>query len=434
VIVIDMEGPSPKNSRYQAVPASEVEDHEATASATGRQYGNHSRDRSFDGQSFAQNSIAGSTKSPAATNGHDRYQKIPNGHDDAVNDNHNGYNDDDSDEVDHAKDHETNSLVDDVRSPASRMVFRATSWSENDAQRQQPREISIRVDAATGTAHDGYSVGSNNHHHNMPSIRPTTASSPLHSNSVALSRNVSRDSASLGSSTWDEDDDDDDDVVNLRRYQLDFTAARDVPLPAEFHGHTVVDRLRYVIQQYSTLAWHNWRALRQAARQRRAARLLTMPSETIRYKLHACFLSWCCDATDMGIACTAVCILVWILVGVLASHSTVVSSRRYWLAGATLFVIRVTARRLYEAGMGYVAGRRRLRQLQRQQQQQQRGRLGSRQRLGSITAVDDDNGAEGTITLDSLPATITNGGSPSRKNGRNDAGNKNSSNPLPPTV
>ena len=99
------------------------------------------------------------------------------------------------------------------------------------------------------------------------------------------------------------------------------------------------------LRHYWSIGRQRWRELRQAARQRRAVRLLTMPSESVRYQCQACLISWCCDATDVGIFLTAAWLAVWLIMGCWTHRGTA-----YWLAGLLLFVLRVTARRCYEGG------------------------------------------------------------------------------------
>jgi hypothetical protein len=213
-----------------------------------------------------------------------------------------------------------------------------------------------------------------------------------------LSRQGSRGASSAASADDDWDDDDNDDELNIRRYHLDYTIGRgfqspggrssprgngtstDPSFPAE-PGNRLGDRLRYKIQQ---ILFH-WQSLRQAARQRRAARLLMMPSESWRHKFRAGVISWCCDATDMGIALTASGVAVWIFIGLVSRNTVTV---RYWILGLTLFVIRISARRCYELCWSCVASNLASRR-------QNRSRLGSRQRLGS---VDDDQHSMIVIT------------------------------------
>jgi len=189
-------------------------------------------------------------------------------------------------------------------------------------------------------------------------IRPSTsASSPLRSGG-GLSRNNSLDE-------WD---DLDEDEAGLRRYHMDFSQPqpqqpqphsrgtrryRNIPLPAEFGS-------------WPSRLWHSFMQLRSSARQRRAARLLTMPSESFQYKLHACLVTWCCDATDRGILLVAGCVAAWLLVGWVAG----VASPSYWWGGVALFVVRVSARRVAERVVG----------------------LKQRQRRSSIMNADDSDG------------------------------------------
>ena len=95
--------------------------------------------------------------------------------------------------------------------------------------------------------------------------------------------------------------------------------------------------------------------LRTAARQRQAARLLNMPSETFFYKCHSCCMSLC-DATDHGIMLVAACTSMWLFIGLLAPVSPF-----YWLAGIVAFITRVSARRIVEYLQGTRLRQRRLR-------------------------------------------------------------------------
>jgi hypothetical protein len=96
---------------------------------------------------------------------------------------------------------------------------------------------------------------------------------------VMLSRSHSNDRSNSVESSDDEWDD--DDVGAVRRYHLDFERNRDnLSLPAEFIHESFPKRLR-----------GSFLELRTCARQRRAARLLTMPTESFHYKLHTCLLT-----------------------------------------------------------------------------------------------------------------------------------------------
>ncbi len=241
--------------------------------------------------------------------------------------------------------------------------------------------------------------------HDMATIGPTGL----------LSRQGSRCASSTVSSVdWD-DDEFDDDVVNIRRYHLEFghgslqqsqqrqplgNIPDDQSTPSSDLGMNVIlDCFRCRIRKSFSTISHHWQSLRQAARQRRAARLLTMPSENLRYKVHACFISWFCDATDIGIAFTASCVLLWILFGVLA-HNTAMT---YWIIGATLFIVRISARRCYDVCRSFVVSNISYR---RQQRQDQRGRLGSRQHLSSVD-YDHNHNSDGIIDSNgySLPTS-----------------------------
>lgn len=143
------------------------------------------------------------------------------------------------------------------------------------------------------------------------------------------------------------DDDDDledweDDEAGLRRYHMDFQSPADIPLPAEFSHESFPKRI-----------WQSFLELQAAARQRRAARLLSMQSQSCQYQLHSCLLTWCCDATDRGIVVVAVWLSAWLLIGLAARPMP----STWWWMGIFLFVIRISARRCFE----YLQGRQRKR-------------------------------------------------------------------------
>ena len=259
----------------------------------------------------------------------------------------------------------------------------------------------------------------------------TTTTTPNHMNPLSVSRDdivpigptglLSRQGSRCASSTassvdWD-DDEFDDDLVNIRRYHLEFghgslqQSQQRQPMgnfpddnqstpSAELGMNVLLDCFRCRIQKSFSTIVHHWQSLRQAARQRRAARLLTMPSESVRYKVRACFISWFCDATDIGIAFTASCVLLWILFGVL-THNTGMS---YWIVGATLFIVRISARRCCDSCRSFVMSN--ICYRRRQPRQDQRGRLGSRQHLGSVD-YDHNHDSDGIINSNgySLPTS-----------------------------
>jgi len=157
---------------------------------------------------------------------------------------------------------------------------------------------------------------------------------PLHvedEGSAAHSHVSSLHNKSLDEDDWDDDDEDDDDIA-LRRYHV-----HDVPLPVEFRQpRSIFGKL-----------WMAFTELQAAARQRRAARLLTLPSQDLRYQVYACLLTSCCDATDRGIALVLVGFALWIFVGVAFSPGS-----QWWTGGLILLAIRVSARRIWEAVFG----------------------------------------------------------------------------------
>ncbi|CAB9504349.1 expressed unknown protein [Seminavis robusta] len=63
--------------------------------------------------------------------------------------------------------------------------------------------------------------------------------------------------------------------------------------------HSISDLLLYL------------RGVRRQARQRRAQRLLTMPSEQWFERLQFCFMTYCWDATDVGLLVVAILLVVW---------------------------------------------------------------------------------------------------------------------------
>lgn len=179
---------------------------------------------------------------------------------------------------------------------------------------------------------------------------------------------------------WDVDDDEEtEDEAGLRRYHLDFSnftspthEALDTTSPHPTSSSTgpattlSMNRQRasssgeYRYGMYESAlppeianlgvgnlrigtVWHSFCDLRKQARQRRAARLLSVPSESFGYQCQHCLVTVCCDATDAGIVLVAVSIVVWILLGwMLALPAS------WWWMGLSLFVIRVTARRAFE--------------------------------------------------------------------------------------
>ena len=128
----------------------------------------------------------------------------------------------------------------------------------------------------------------------------------------------------------DDDNDMDADVMVMQRYS---NVRNRIPIvPAEFSHRPIHKRL-----------WQGLMELRTAARQRRAARLLNLGQHP-RDQYRHCILTWCCDATDRGIAVVAIGVVLWILIG-----STHTMFQGYWFLGMVLFVIRVSARRIYES-------------------------------------------------------------------------------------
>lgn len=303
-------------------------------------------------------------------------------------------------------DEETNSLVlADASSPSSirikenlnrKGIFRESPASANDGGH------STSLSRSPSGAASATSMNHSSTHHDEGVISGPTG---------LLSRQGSRCASSTVSSVdWD-DDEFDDDVVNIRRYHLEFGNSslqqnqqlqqriNDTDDPSNLGMNIVFDCFRCRIRKSLSTLSHHWQSLRQAARQRRAARLLTMPSENVRHKVRACFISWFCDATDIGIAFTASCVLLWIIIGLLTRNTAM----KYWMIGTTLFILRISARRLYDVGRSFVVSSISNR---RQHWQEQRGRLGSRQHLSSVDYVHNHNSDLGIDSNShSLPTT-----------------------------
>lgn len=156
------------------------------------------------------------------------------------------------------------------------------------------------------------------------------------------SRGLANVNNNIVDSDWELDDDDDIEP-GLRRYNqhyLEYAKPSDIPMPAEF---TYPSNISDMILSIANKIWIHFIELRTAARQRRAARLLTMPSESWRYQLHACLLTWFCDETDAGILLLVSCSMLWILLGIILDVSS-----KWWTWGLMLFIFRITARRMFE--------------------------------------------------------------------------------------
>jgi hypothetical protein len=251
---------------------------------------------------------------------------------------------DDDDDDDHVQHHEessplgadgalaslvtTNSMDDTTTSHNnSNSIFRSSPWKAVPDRDEEEGGDVIRNTGSTVTAGSTTSSRRGSASASAPSA-PTTSQ---------LQVMLSRSNSSSGGE-WDDDDSEWDDDDDVRRYHLDFEQLHNnLPLPgsAEFRHESLLspDRL-----------YHRFLELRTSARQRRAARLLTMPSESFHYKLHACLLTWCCDATDRGILLVVGLMTTWLLVGWAGSMSGT-----WWWAGVFLFVMRVTARRSFES-------------------------------------------------------------------------------------
>ena len=179
----------------------------------------------------------------------------------------------------------------------------------------------------------------------------------------ALHLRTSRSNSLAELEDWE---DDDDDEAGLRRYH--FEPRKDMPLPAEFSQESFPKRL-----------WQLFLELQAAARQRRAARLLTMPSQSWQYQMHSCLLTWCCDATDRGIMLVAIWLSLWLLIGIAGKMGS-----SWWWLGIILFVVRVSARRSFD----FLRGKRK--------QQRQRLSTADAVELRNSSIWSDKNSQHGT--------------------------------------
>jgi len=236
--------------------------------------------------------------------------------------------------------------------------------TRNTTSPNQPEHISgDNQDTPPEDTNDADGGDSNLHHHDHPpSLNDCSQSSSFDGSD---------------SEFWGEEEE-----AGLRRYHI----TTDIPLPVEFthnnhyqyyHPRTILHAIQHV--------WQAFMELRIQARQRQAARLLTMPSEhDVVYNVRACLLTWCCDATDRGIGLVIVCVLAWLLIGWVAAPSSHLPSWWWWM-GMLLFLVRVTARRVVEA-VCHTAKRRRLHQRRQRQRADSSGSVGSTSGMVSLSS------------------------------------------------
>jgi hypothetical protein len=242
----------------------------------------------------------------------------------------------------------------------SNNIFRSTPWKSVPDHDLEAGDAMTETGSTAGSPTSSRRGNGGNIVSSASASNLNSASSQLqvmlsrsHSNDRSQSHN-SGESSDDSSGEWD---DDDDDVGAVRRYHLDFEQHNrdnhNLPLPGSAGDFSHHD------SWYSPVRlWRSFLELRMTARQRRAARLLTMPSESFPYKLHACLLTTCCDATDRGILTVVGLLTAWLFLGWAGSMSAA-----WWWAGLLLFVMRVTARRLLESCLD--ANRKRMRRRQR---------------------------------------------------------------------
>ena len=154
----------------------------------------------------------------------------------------------------------------------------------------------------------------------------------------------------VNSSLDDDWDSDDEDEAGLRRYHFVPSASMHThhgtmtmsgssafpSLPAEFDDATRPwwERLHRRLQ-----AWQ------RAARQRRAARLLsTLQSDAPCHRVHLCALTWCWDSTDRSIALLLGFIVAWLVLGLIGRLGAT-----WWWTGVWMLVVRLGTRPLCDA-------------------------------------------------------------------------------------
>lgn len=258
-------------------------------------------------------------------NGSKLYQRLE---DEEAHAHHYSDGDDDGssdDKEDHrSEDVGSKSFVDELRSRGSTILRQSSNRYKDTQQHQEDGSVPHIPEHIIGTGSVTTSRSPNTSilsEEAIPLSRTNSiTSSPQHQLSTSRSHSSELDS--------DLDWEDEDDAV--RRYHFEYR--QEVPLPVEFTRTSLPKRL-----------WQSFMELRTAARQRRAARLLTMPSETCWNKTHVCVVTWLCDATDRGMMLVASMLALWIIVGMMTHASGV-----WWWTGVVLFVVRVSARRVLE--------------------------------------------------------------------------------------
>eukprot|EP00980_Cylindrotheca_fusiformis_P007338 scaffold1525_cov142-Cylindrotheca_fusiformis.AAC.138 len=143
------------------------------------------------------------------------------------------------------------------------------------------------------------------------------------------------------------DDEDDEDEENLKRYNLDFSIDADQAiLTNSAHGGTSPESSsQQNVSSIFQYLWMLFQGRRQQARQRRAQLLLQQSERDLRQSLWICVSTYC-DATDRGIMLVVALLLLWIVLLLTVSDD---DFRRHWfVSGLILFVVRVSARPLWD--------------------------------------------------------------------------------------
>lgn len=201
-----------------------------------------------------------------------------------------------------------------------------------DPIRSPPPSLQRQYSAVA--SEDDYMIDINNNNNNIALSDEETSSLVENNNNNTSFRqptNISRTNSSLDDA-WE---DDEEAYNNLSRYHMEYIAPSSIPMPAEFSHFSL--RTNYRVQLQQSIA-----QLRRSARQRHAARLLSMPNDHFLTRLRVSLIGVCCDATDVGIVLLLSLVCVWLLLGWLLPVRGM-----YWIMGIGVLMVRVSARRLY---------------------------------------------------------------------------------------
>lgn len=173
-------------------------------------------------------------------------------------------------------------------------------------------EKSFGPAGGTWVSHENYELNVTSvMHHTTTMSQP---SSPNRDGPYAPVRTEERHGHQIDLSSWDEDEDE----AGLARYSVSHQESHDV-----------------------SQSW--WTTVRQQARQRRASRLLAWNELSRLQRVVSVLEMYCCDATDGGILLVLCLTFLWLLVGYVVKPKI-----SYWLAGISVLVVRLSARRTVE--------------------------------------------------------------------------------------